>query len=75
MVSVFVESSDSQRPKKYHLDFQNYFTKNAGGKKVLCRLCDNEYSYLETMSKLRDHLIRYHNNKYKKNDTIESVNK
>ena len=34
-----------------------------------------EYSYLRTMSKLRDHLIRYHNNKYKRNDTIESINK
>ena len=34
--SVFVESSNSQRPKKYCSDVCNYFTKNVGGKKVLC---------------------------------------
>lgn len=44
MESAFVESSDSQRPKKYCSDVWNYFTKNAAGKKVLCRLCNNEYS-------------------------------
>ena len=36
MESVFMESSDSQRPKKYCSDVWNYFTENAGGKKVLC---------------------------------------
>ena len=34
--SVLVESSDNQRPKKYHSDVWNYFTKNVGGKKVSC---------------------------------------
>ena len=57
MESVFVESSDSQRPNNNCSDIRNYFTKNAGGKKVFCRLCNNEYSYLGTMSKLRDHSL------------------
>ena len=73
--SVVAESSDSQRPKKCRSDVWDYFTKNAGGKKVLCRLCNNEYSYLGTTSNLRDHLIRYHKDKYKRNDTSESGNK
>ena len=34
--SVFVESSNSQRRKKYRSDVWTYFTKNAAGKKVLC---------------------------------------
>ena len=50
----------------------DYFTKDTGRKKVLCRLCNNEYSYLETTSNLRDHLIRYH---YKRNDTVGSGDK
>ena len=74
--SVFMESNDSQRPKKYHSDVWNYFTKNAAKKKVLCQLCNNEYSYLGTTSNLReDHLIHYHKDKYKRNDTIKSSSK
>ena len=33
--SVFVESSNNQRPKKYRSDVLNYFTKNAAERKVL----------------------------------------
>ena len=70
-----MESNDSQRPKKYHSDVWNYFTKNAAEKKVLCQLCNNEYSYLGTSNLREDHLIRYHKDKYKRNDTIKSSNK
>ena len=73
--SVFVESSNSLRPKKYCSDVWDYFIKNTGRKKVLCQLCNNEYSYLGTTSSLRDHLICYHKDKYKRNDTIKSSNK
>jgi len=49
--------------------------KNADGKKVLCQVCNNEYSYLGTTSNLRDHLIHYHKDKYKRKDTIQSSDK
>jgi len=68
--SIVVESSDSQRPKKYYSDVWDYFAKNAGRKKVLCQVCNNEYLYLRTASNLRDHLICYHKDKYKRKDTI-----
>jgi len=35
-----------------------------GEKKVLCGLCNNEYSYLGTTSNLREHLRRHHKDKY-----------
>ena len=71
--SVSIESVDSQKPaKKFRSDVWGYFEKNAGGKKVQCRLCKNEYAYLGTTSNLRDHLIRYHKDKYKWSDAIES---
>ena len=74
--SVSIESVDSQKPaKKFRSDVWGYFEKNAGGKKVQCRLCKNEYAYLGTTSNLRDHLIRYHREKYKQSDAIESGNK
>ena len=73
--SSFVDSSDSLRPKKYRSDVWDYFTKDASRKKVLCRLCNNEYSYLGATSNLRDHLIRYHKDKYKRNDTVRSGDK
>ena len=67
---------DGQKPaKKLRSDVWGYFEKNAGGKKVQCRLCKNEYAYLGTTSNLRDHLIRYHREKYKQSDAIESGNK
>ena len=69
--SVSIESVDSQKPaKKFRSDVWGYFEKNAGGKKVQCR-----YAYLGTASNLRDHLIRYHREKYKQSDAIESGNK
>jgi len=73
--SIVMESSDSQRPKKCHSEMWDYFTKNTGRKKVLCQLCSNEYSYLGTTSNLRDHLIHYHKDKYKRKDIIQSGNK
>ena len=75
MESVFLESSDCQRSKKYHSDVRNYFSKNVSRKKVLCQLCNNQYSYLRTTSNLRDPLIPCHKDKYTRNDTIESGNK
>ena len=69
--SIFVDSSDSLRPKKYRSDVWDYFTKDTGRKKMLCRLCNNEYSYLGATS----NLIRYHKDKYKRNDTVGSGNK
>ena len=71
--SVNIESVDSQKSaKKFRSDVWDYFEKNASGKKVHCRLCKNEYSYLGTTSNLRDHLIRHHKDKYKRNDARES---
>ena len=40
-----------------------------------CRLCKNKYAYLGTTSNLRDHLICYHKDKYKRSDAIESGDK
>ena len=73
--SVFVDSGDSLQSKKYRSDVWNYFTKDTGRKKVLCQLCNNEYSYLGTTSNLRDHLMRYHKDKYKRNNTVGSGDK
>ena len=71
-----IESVNSQKPaKKFCSDVRGYFEKNANGKKVRCRLCEHEYAYLGTMSNLRDHLVRYHKDKYKRSDTIESSDK
>ena len=74
--SISIESVDSQKPaKKFRSDVWGYFEKNANGKKVQCRLCEHEYAYLGTTSNLRDHLVRYHKDKYKRSDTIESGDK
>ena len=74
--SVSIESVNSQKPaKKFCSGVWGYFEKNASGKKVRCRLCEHKYSYLRTTNNLRDHLICYHNDKYKWSDTIESGNK
>ena len=74
--SVSIDSVDSKKPaKKFRSDVWGYFEKNASGKKVQCRLCKNEYAYLGTTSNLRDHLIRYHKDKYKRSDATESGDK
>ena len=74
--SVSNESVDGQKPaKKFRSDVWDYFKKNASGKRVCCRLCEHEYAYLVTNSNLRDHLIRYYKDKYKRRDTIESSDK
>ena len=39
------------------------------------RLCEHEHAYLGTTSNLRDHLVHYHKDKYKRRDTIESGDK
>ena len=41
-------SSEVLKPKKFRSDVWDIFTKVPGGKKVLCGLCNNEYSYLVT---------------------------
>ena len=69
--SISIESADSQKPaKKFRSDVWGYFEKNANGKKVRCRLCEHEYAYLGTTSNLRDHLVRYHKDKYCINGVI-----
>ena len=75
--SVNIESVDSQKPaKKFRSDVWGYYEKNAmNRKKVRCRLCEHEYAYLGTTSNLRDHLVRYHKDKYKRSNTIESSDK
>ena len=74
--SVSIDSVDSQKPaKKFRSDVWGYFKKNASGKKVHKRKCKNEYAYLGTTSNLRDHLIRYHKDKYKRSDATESGDK
>ena len=37
---------------------------------MLCGLCKNEYSYLGATSNLREHLLRYHKDKYKRNEGV-----
>ena len=74
--SVNIECVDSQKSaNKFRSDVWDYFEKNASGKKVQCRLCKNDYAYLGTTSNLRDHLNRYHKDKYKQNDARESGDK
>ena len=57
--------SEGPKPKKFRSDVWDFFTKVPGRKKVLCGLCKNKYSYLGTTSNLREHLLRYHKEKYK----------
>ena len=74
--SVGIKSVNSQKPaKKFRSDIWGYFERNSSGKKVHCRLCKQEYAYLGTTSNLRDHLIRYHKDKYKWSDATESDEK
>ena len=74
--SVSVKCVDCQKSaKNFCSDVWDYFEKNASGKKVQCQLCKNEYAYLGMTSNLRDHLNRYHKDKYKRNDARESGNK
>ena len=61
--------SEGPKPKKFRSDVWDFFTKVPGGKKVLCGLCKNEYSYLGATSNLREHLLRYHKEKYKRNES------
>jgi len=59
-------SSEGPKKKKFCSDVWDFFTKAPGGKKVLCRLYNNEeHSYLGTTSSLREHLHRDHKDKYK----------
>ena len=62
-----VESS-SGSTGKFRSDVWCYFTKKAFEKKALCQLCNREYAYLGTTSNLRDHLLRFHKDKYKGKD-------
>lgn len=66
-VESFVESS-SGSTGKFRSDVWSYFTKNVGAKKASCRLCNKDYAYLGTTTNLRDHLLRFHKDKYKAKD-------
>ena len=65
--------SEGPKLKKFRSDVWDFFTKVPGGKKVLGEvlggLCKNEYSYLGTTSNLREYLLRYHKEKYKRNES------
>ena len=50
---------------KFRSDVWKYFTKCASRKRALCHLCNKEYAYLGATSNLRDHLQRYHKDKYR----------
>ena len=66
--SVSTSSEGVKKPKKFCSDVWDFFTKIPNGKKVLCGLCKNEYSYLGATSNLREHLLHYHKDKYKRNE-------
>jgi len=67
--SISASSEGVKKPKKFRSDVQDFFTKMPGGKKVLCGFCKNECSYLGATSNLREHLLRYHKEKYKRNES------
>ena len=74
--SISIECVESLKSaKKFLSEVWDYFEKNASGKKVQCQLCKNEYAYLGAIGNLRDHLNRYHKDKYKRNDAKESGDK
>ena len=66
--SISTSCEGVKKPKKFRSDVWDFFTKMPGGKKVLCGLCKNEYSYLGATSNLREHLLRYHKDKYKRSE-------
>ena len=73
---VSIESVDSQKPaKRFCSDIWDYFKRMQVERKCGVNYVNTEYAYLVRMSNLRDHLIRYHKDKYKQSDTIESGDK
>jgi len=57
--------TSSTSSAKFRSDVWSYFTKCTNGKKVLCQLSNNGYAYHGVTSSLRNHLQRYHKDKYK----------
>jgi len=63
-------SSKGPKPKKCCSNVWKVFSKMPGGKKVLCVLCKNGYSYLGATSNMREHLLCHHKDKYKRNESL-----